>query len=108
MTENFDDTQEHDRQERDSHRVDGRSPLHPDGDEHPAPCRGQHDLDGQRRADRDSRQQHRHRREGIGEHHGGMVRSVADSTTRSSGGNVKSEAKANNVVKGAMVMLNPG
>ena len=40
--------------------------------------------------------------------HGGMVRSVADSTHETSGGNVKSEAKANNVVKGAMVMLNPG
>ena len=40
--------------------------------------------------------------------HGGMVRSAADSSHETTGGNVKSEAKANNVVKGAMVMLNPG
>jgi type VI secretion system secreted protein VgrG len=40
--------------------------------------------------------------------HGGMVRSAADSSHETAGGNIKSEAKSNNVVKGAMVMLNPG
>ena len=41
--------------------------------------------------------------------HGGMVRSNADTSHEiGSDGNAKSVAKANNVVSGAMVMLNPG
>jgi type VI secretion system secreted protein VgrG len=39
--------------------------------------------------------------------HGGMVRSVAETTHETEGANVKSEGKATNTVKGGMVMLNP-
>jgi type VI secretion system secreted protein VgrG len=39
---------------------------------------------------------------------GGRVVSAADTTHEIQGGNVKSDATGNNVVKGAMVMLNPG